>query len=354
MATGTINIVEDDDTLVATGTAFHHPVGTISITEEDDTLVAWGISPPQYSIAALDVTTVYDKSTETTVIDYNNVTNIYDEKPEIIVNKEPVIQILTEGIQGPAGPPTGFSTAKEFLPFIGSGIGTTKTTTNINGNVIYEEFDIDDEVYMNWIIPIDIDRGVSPRFEGTFFTDLDNGGTHTCSWEIHVTVHNKTHTYEYSDVIYANDLVIPAGEFTETHAFVELDHTLFLDNNTYIMHVKLKRVTSTNDVPVQNNICVSDIHMVYGTEGRVGIAGPAGPDGRPEDDVMYEKRVDFISDGELYRGEAVPGTLDSDGVWRIRKITLSAIDDDVVETWANGNDTFDKVWDDRLTYTYNY
>jgi len=57
---------------------------------------------------------------------------------------------------------------------------------------------------------------------------------------------------------------------------------------------------------------------------------------------------------KLYRGEAIPGTLNGATVWRIRKITIAALDNDVVETWADGTDAFDKVWDNRLTYTYNY
>jgi len=78
-----------------------------------------------------------------------------------------------------------------------------------------------------------------------------------------------------------------------------------------------------------------------------------GPAGIAEEDIMYAKRVDFITDNELYKGEAVPGTLDAGTTWRIRKITIATSDSDVVETWADGNDNFDNVWDDRLTYTYS-
>lgn len=184
MPTGTINIVEDDDTLVATGTSFLHPTGTISIVEDDDTMVGWGISPPQYSIAALDVTTITDKSTETIISTFTNPTTVYDEKPDTITEKENTAYVITEGIQGPTGPQ--------------------------------------------------------------------------------------------------------------------------------------------------------------------GLQGPAGG----EDEVALAKRVDFITDNLLYRGEAVPGTLNSAPGWRIRRLVIGS-DNDVTEEWADGTADYIKIWDNRLTYTYS-
>jgi len=83
----------------------------------------------------------------------------------------------------------------------------------------------------------------------------------------------------------------------------------------------------------------------------IGQQGPPGPPGTPEDEIMYSKRVDFIDDSTLYRGEAVPGSAESAAVWRIRKITI-AVDNDVSETWADGNDNFDKSWLDRESLIY--
>ncbi len=83
-----------------------------------------------------------------------------------------------------------------------------------------------------------------------------------------------------------------------------------------------------------------------------GMIGPTGPAGINEDDIVYAKRVDFISDNELYRGEAAVGSTEGSSSWRIRKITIGT-DGDVTEVWANGNASFDKAWADRLTYTYS-
>jgi hypothetical protein len=84
-------------------------------------------------------------------------------------------------------------------------------------------------------------------------------------------------------------------------------------------------------------------------EGLIGPAGPAGPAG--DEEVMYSKRVDFITDSLLYRGEAVPGSAESAAVWRIRRITLG-IDNDVEEVWADGTDSFTKIWNNRAGYNY--
>jgi hypothetical protein len=71
-----------------------------------------------------------------------------------------------------------------------------------------------------------------------------------------------------------------------------------------------------------------------------------------EDEMVYAKRVDCITDDLLYRAEATPGTLDSQPLWRIYRITIG-VDGDVTTEWAGGGATFTSVWDDRLTLTYS-
>jgi hypothetical protein len=71
-----------------------------------------------------------------------------------------------------------------------------------------------------------------------------------------------------------------------------------------------------------------------------------------EEESVYSKRIDFISETVLYKGEAAVGALEGAGVWRIRKITI-ANDNDVTETWAGGTANFDKAWADRATLIYS-
>lgn len=86
-------------------------------------------------------------------------------------------------------------------------------------------------------------------------------------------------------------------------------------------------------------------------EVATGIMGPPGPAGIPEEDMQYTKRIDWISDSQLYKGEAQPGTSESAASWRIKRITIGA-DDDVTEVYAGGTAEFDKVWANRASLTY--
>lgn len=52
----------------------------------------------------------------------------------------------------------------------------------------------------------------------------------------------------------------------------------------------------------------------------------------------------------LYLGEAPPGTATSAPHWRICKIDVTS---GAVITWANGDDTYKNVWDDRAGLSYS-
>lgn len=83
-----------------------------------------------------------------------------------------------------------------------------------------------------------------------------------------------------------------------------------------------------------------------------GLLGPPGISALPEDDMVYSKRIDFVTDNELYRGEALVGSAETSSLWRIRKIAIG-VDGDVSELWAGGSANFDKVWADRSTLIYS-
>jgi hypothetical protein len=70
-----------------------------------------------------------------------------------------------------------------------------------------------------------------------------------------------------------------------------------------------------------------------------------------DDTMPLSKRIDFVSENLIYKGESNPGTVDSASGWRIHRLVI-APDGDVTETWAEGNANMDKVWDNRATYTF--
>ena len=67
------------------------------------------------------------------------------------------------------------------------------------------------------------------------------------------------------------------------------------------------------------------------------------------DTVLYQ-----INDNgdPVYMGRAKPGSLASSPCWQIRKFSYSGISLISIQ-WASGTAIYDKVWDDRATYTYS-
>ena len=63
--------------------------------------------------------------------------------------------------------------------------------------------------------------------------------------------------------------------------------------------------------------------------------------------------LDGDDDHVEYVGYAEPGAASSAAKWQIRKITYKEDTDTIVSVkYADGSAAFDKVWDDRATYTY--
>ena len=62
-------------------------------------------------------------------------------------------------------------------------------------------------------------------------------------------------------------------------------------------------------------------------------------------------RVDDVSASVTYVGEALVGTADSAATWRIKRITITSTITDI--KWADGNQFFDNIWDNRTSLTYS-
>jgi len=71
------------------------------------------------------------------------------------------------------------------------------------------------------------------------------------------------------------------------------------------------------------------------------IAASTGP---------FTTRLDDSSAPLIYSGEAMPGTLETDPGWRIKRIDVTGA---TVVLWAHGNARFDNVWADRASLSYS-
>ena len=55
-----------------------------------------------------------------------------------------------------------------------------------------------------------------------------------------------------------------------------------------------------------------------------------------------------------YLGEACFGAATSSAIWRITRLTYSGTDNaDITLEYADGNDEFDNIWDNRATLNYS-
>lgn len=68
-------------------------------------------------------------------------------------------------------------------------------------------------------------------------------------------------------------------------------------------------------------------------------------------DLGFAQRVDDTTTVDtIYIGYAEIGSSEASAVWRIKKIdTVTGAD----TTWADGNDNFDNIWDDRAILVYS-
>lgn len=55
----------------------------------------------------------------------------------------------------------------------------------------------------------------------------------------------------------------------------------------------------------------------------------------------------------VYIGEAIPGSATSDAKWRIQKRTYNGSNRLVSIEWADGQYGFNRIWDDRASYSYS-
>ncbi len=71
--------------------------------------------------------------------------------------------------------------------------------------------------------------------------------------------------------------------------------------------------------------------------------------------ALSEERVESDASGfVIYQGWAVIGSSETEAVWLISKLNYDGNNFFSERVWADGENTFDKVWNDRATYNYSY
>lgn len=67
--------------------------------------------------------------------------------------------------------------------------------------------------------------------------------------------------------------------------------------------------------------------------------------------AQYKNLVEDISTSIFLVGRAVEGSTSDEAVWQIKKVV--EVVDGIVFYFADGSDNYNKVWDDRSSYTYD-
>jgi hypothetical protein len=68
------------------------------------------------------------------------------------------------------------------------------------------------------------------------------------------------------------------------------------------------------------------------------------------DEKALQVKIDQANNTTTYVGEAELGSATSSAVWRIKKIVC---DDGLTVTYADGNDNFDNIFDNRASLSYS-
>lgn len=112
--------------------------------------------------------------------------------------------------------------------------------------------------------------------------------------------------------------------------------TSVVSGGTFTSVVDYDSINSTiKQDAVESTLIVSDI--------RFGSGGG--------EEEVYDIEIDDTMSGVIYIGQALPGSVVTDPVWRIRKIT-EALDGDSSAQWAGGTNEFIHPWTDRLSLAY--
>jgi hypothetical protein len=76
-----------------------------------------------------------------------------------------------------------------------------------------------------------------------------------------------------------------------------------------------------------------------------GIRWEEGPN------VQLTVRYDEVTDTIAYVGEAPPGAVESEAVWRVKRLDSSVIEVDL--QFADGDKNFDNIWGNRAALSYS-
>ncbi|PHS23490.1 MAG: hypothetical protein COA83_09635 [Methylophaga sp.] len=140
-----------------------------------------------------------------------------------------------------------------------------------------------------------------------------------------------------------NDLII-AGDDNQLDVVI-VQHDVMVDggHELTVLPVEVNLELSTDDLSL--DIVEQSIEVL--TVGAQGPAGPAGSGGGAALQTIFEQLG--VDNG--FRGDSALGTLTSQPLWQVVKIIIQE-DGTPMELYADGDDAFVHIWDDRAGFNY--
>jgi hypothetical protein len=134
----------------------------------------------------------------------------------------------------------------DTVDVIGKGVGSTKPTTNAHGDTtISEDFNVDNELYLHWVIPNDIDDSKDLEVHIAWFP-TGSETSKTVSWELKYTVlEPTTDITTLTGTLSATDQAVPPTANENTMSILTLPAANIVGKSA--VHFRLKRVTSSSN-----------------------------------------------------------------------------------------------------------
>lgn len=156
------------------------------------------------------------------------------------------------------------------------------------------------------------------------------------------------------DIVKNDTIRIDIGEGALKNIYLRFDEvvypTLFIDVfslKEYIRDLLIQSGFSTESKQDTTIFELQQIKIVLENMNKTLQAGGTGGTGTPTKPPMRE---DESQPGIVYKGYALPNASTADPLWAIQKI--SRVDNQIIYEWANGNENYENIWDNRYALSY--
>jgi len=108
-----------------------------------------------------------------------------------------------------------------------------------------------------------------------------------------------------------------------------------------------------DDVSMSKPVPVIQVDPKGNFVGQQMITGGGGGRAKAVEAAKLTKKLEYSGTLLTYLGEATPGSATSDPTWRVAKYTYDGSNNLTDVQYADGNELFDNVWDDRASLSYS-